>query len=464
MVPLSLSEIAAAVRGTLTDVPDPAARVWGPAVFDSRRATPGSLFVALGNTHSDAHAYARAAVAAGAVAVLAARRVGAPAVLVGDVRAALPLLGHHLVRRLPATRVVGITGSAGKTTTKDLVAALLSDVGPTVATDGNANSTVGLAAAVSRATTDTHYLVLEMGARGVGRIRGLTSLAPPRIAVVTNVGTAHLGEFGGRDRIAEAKGELVEALPAEGLAVLNADDPLVRAMAGRTGARVIFYGQAPGADLRAEDVELDAGRPRFTLRTPEGSAPVRLRLLGRHHVANALAAACVAREAGLGVERTAVLLSAATARSHWRMETHDRPDGVTVINDAYNANPDAMRASLTTLAAIGREAGRRTFAVLGAMGELGDDSRAAHEAVGALAGELGIDHVVTVGGPDAAWISAAAGAAGVHAVHIHDQTAALATLDSMLRGGDVVLVKASRGARLQKLAAALLQPDTPHPG
>ncbi|MBD0421885.1 UDP-N-acetylmuramoyl-tripeptide--D-alanyl-D-alanine ligase [Streptomyces sp. TRM S81-3] len=453
--------VAEVVGGRLTDVPDPEALVAGPAVFDSRQAKPGSLFIALAGTTRDGHDYAEQAAANGAVAALATRPVGAPAIVVDDVLAAFARLGRYLVAHtLPDTQVVAITGSAGKTSTKDFIAQLLPAAGPTVATPQSFNNEIGLPLTITTADPSTRFLVLEMGARKIGHIRTLTRIAPPGISVVTNVGTAHVGEFGGQDNIARAKGEIVEALPEEGLAVLNADDPRVHAMAERTTARVITYGLAEAADIRATEIVLDEyGRPSYTLHTPEGTAPVRLQFVGRPQVHNSLAAAAVAREAGLGAARTADLLSAATPQSHWRMETHTRADGVTVINDAYNANPDSMRSSLDALAAMTRGHDQRSIAVLGQMNELGDDTRTAHEDVGRHAAGLRLNQIIAVGGDEAGWIQQAARDAGAKAVHLPDQDAALHLLRSTLRAGDVVLVKASRGVQLQQLAEALVQPD-----
>ncbi len=282
-------------------------------------------------------------------------------------------------------------------------------MGPTVWPAGNLNNEIGLPVTALRATGDTRHLVLEMGARGVGHIRYLTELTPPRIGLVLNVGSAHVGEFGGRDKIAQAKGELVEALPAAeegGVAVLNADDPLVKAMASRTRARVVYFGESTEAVVRAENVRLtETGQPSFRLHTPSGCSDVTLRLYGEHHVSNALAAAAVAHELGMPVHEIAAALSEAGSLSRWRMEVTERPDGVTIVNDAYNANPESMRAALRALAAMG-EAARdsRTWAVLGLMAELGDEALAEHDAVGRLAVRLNVSKLVAVGGREASWL------------------------------------------------------------
>ncbi|MGW2355175.1 UDP-N-acetylmuramoyl-tripeptide--D-alanyl-D-alanine ligase [Actinacidiphila glaucinigra] len=465
MIPLTLAEVAHAVGGSTHDIPDQTLPVTGSVEIDSRKVTPGGLFVAFQGERVDGHDYAKQAVASGAVAVLAARPVGVPAIVVDDVQLALGALAAHVIERLGAT-LVALTGSAGKTSTKDLAAQVLKRLAPTVWTPGSLNNEIGLPLTALRADASTRHLVLEMGARGIGHIRYLTELTPPRIGVVLNVGTAHIGEFGGREQIARAKGELVEALPeaAEGgVAVLNADDPLVRAMSSRTAARVVLFGESADADVRAENVRLnDRGQAVFTLTTPTGCSEVTLRLYGEHHVSNALAAAAVARELGMPVEEIATALSEAGTLSRWRMEVVERPDGVTVVNDAYNANPESMRAALRALAAMGRAAearGGRTWAVLGEMAELGGEALAEHDAVGRLAVRLNVSKLVAVGGQAAAWVQMGAyneGSWGEESVHVSDAEAAIDLLRSELRPGDVVLVKASRAVGLERVALALL--------
>ncbi|MFB8241190.1 UDP-N-acetylmuramoyl-tripeptide--D-alanyl-D-alanine ligase [Kitasatospora purpeofusca] len=460
MIALTLAEVAAAVGGTLADA-DPDALVTAPVEVDSRKVRPGGLFAAFVGEHVDGHDYADRALAAGAVAVLASRPVGGPTVLVDSVVDALGKLARAVVGRADAA-VVALTGSAGKTSTKDLVAQLLQRLGDTVYPPGSLNNEIGHPMTALRVEDTTRHLVLEMGARHKGDIEYLTSITPPRIGLVLNVGTAHVGEFGSQEAIAEAKGELVEALPADGVAILNADDRLVRAMASRTKARVVYFGESAEADVRALDVRLDStGRPSFTLSTPAGSAPVQLRLYGEHHVSNALAAAAVATELGMTVDDTAEALSEAGALSRWRMEVVDRADGVTVVNDAYNANPDSMRAALRALISMGGRGPerRRTWAVLGEMRELGEDSLAEHDAIGRLAVRLDVTKLVAVGGREAACMELGArneGSWGEESVLVSDADAAVELLRSQLRPGDVVLVKASRSVGLEKVAEALL--------
>ncbi|WP_042383643.1 UDP-N-acetylmuramoyl-tripeptide--D-alanyl-D-alanine ligase [Streptacidiphilus melanogenes] len=466
MIPLTLAEVAEATGGTLVDAPDPQARVTGPVVHDSRQVTPGALFVAVAGERVDGHDFAeRVVTESGAVAVLASRPVGVPAVVVGDVLEAMAKLAHAVTARLTDTTVVALTGSTGKTSTKDLIAQVLGDQGTCVFTEGSFNNEIGFPLTALKARQDTEFLVLEMGARGKGHIAELCAITRPKVGLVINVGTAHLGEFGSREGIAQAKGELVEALPEDGVAVLNGDDPLVRGMAPRTRARVVYYGEAEDATVRAADVRFDQlQRASFTLSTPTGSAPVALKLYGEHHVSNALAAAAVATVCGLGVERIAAALSEAGSLSKWRMELTERSDGVTVINDAYNANPDSMRAALRALAAIGGRGpeARRTWAVLGEMRELGEESLAEHDAVGRLAVRLNIATLVAVGGREAACMELGArneGSWGEESVLVPDADSAIELLREQVRPGDVVLVKASRSVGLEKVASALLTQD-----
>jgi UDP-N-acetylmuramoyl-tripeptide--D-alanyl-D-alanine ligase len=381
------------------------------------------------------------------------------------VPAALAALARSVVDALPAVRIAGITGSSGKTSTKDLAAQLVERLGPTIAPAGSYNNEFGHPLTVLRADAATRYLVLELSARGIGHIAYLCRVAPPRYGVVLNVGHAHAGEFGGLDQVARAKGELAEALPADGVAILNADDPRVLAMAERTEARIVTFSSAPGspgmsrAPVRAVDIRLDdLGRPSFTLLTPEGSAPVTMRLHGAHNVPNALAAAALARELGMDLDGIADGLGAAVARSRWRMEVHRRADGVTVINDAYNANPESVRAAIDALAHLAQDG--RAFAVLGHMAELGGTSRASHEDIGEYAariGDSGLAGLIAVGEEAAPLLD---GARRVRswtgeALAAPDGAAALELLANRLKPSDVVLVKASRAAHLEGVAAAL---------
>ncbi|SNQ45646.1 UDP-N-acetylmuramoyl-tripeptide--D-alanyl-D-alanine ligase [Frankia canadensis] len=455
MIPLTLAEVAAATGGRLDAQADPAAVVRAVSV-DSRAAGPGTLFVALAGSRVDGHDFATAASAAGAVAVLAARPVGVPAVVVADPHAALAALAAH-VRDLAGATVVAVTGSAGKTTTKDLIADLLAELGPTVAAPGSFNNEIGLPLTLLRTEPDTAFVVLEMGARGLGHIATLCAVARPAIGAVLNVGSAHVGEYAdGRAGIAAAKGELAEA--ASDAVVLNADDPLVAAMAARAGAgaEVLTFGAAPGADVRADgEIRVDGtGRASFTLVAGGECHPVTLGLVGAHQVPNALAAAAVALRLGLAPARIAAALGAARPRSRWRMEVTSTRAGVVVVNDAYNANPESMAAALRTLVAM-RPAGGRAIAVLGGMGELGDAADDEHDALGRLAARLGVDRLVAVGSATRRVDEAARrdGAWTGESVWVADVDEAVAAVVALARPDDAVLVKASRSYGLERVAA-----------
>ena len=470
MIALRLSEIARITGGRVFDgngtggvdigtdtSADPV--VDGPVVTDSREATAGSLYIARVGEVLDGHQFVAMAGAQGAVAALTSRPVAdLPCVVVQDVQSAFVALARALVERNAHTVVIGITGSSGKTSTKDLLSSVLQRRGETVATIGSLNSEVGVPLTICRITATTAYLVLEMGARAVGQIDYLTRMAPPRIGVVLNVGSAHVGEFGSREAIGRAKAELVQALPASGFAILNADDPVVSGMANRTRAHVIPVGECAHAAVRALDISLDPqGRASFTLVTDQGDAPVVLGLHGAHHVGNALAVAAVALTVGMSLPEVATALGEARPLSRWRMEVHERADGVTIVNDAYNANPDSMRAALSALATMGR--GRRTWAVLGEMRELGAESIAEHDALGRLAAHLNVSRLVAVGEGTQPIERGArlGGACGEESAWVPDVDAAYELLRRHLAPGDVVLLKSSRDAGLRWLGDRLLE-------
>ncbi|AEF39775.1 UDP-N-acetylmuramoyl-tripeptide--D-alanyl-D-alanine ligase [Hoyosella subflava] len=494
MIAMTLREVADLTGGTLHDVPDENAVVTGTVEFDSRKVTAGGLFLALPGAQADGHDYARAAVDAGACAILAARPVGVPAVVVppiaaqdsswqgtamalehdadgsgAAVLAALAKLARANVDVLTEQHgltVVGVTGSAGKTSTKDLIASVLKPLGSTIAPPGSFNNEIGHPWTALRAGIGTQFLVLEMSARGPGHIAALAATAPPRIGVVINVGTAHLGEFGSREVIAATKGELVESLPdaaAGGVAVLNADDPLVAAMAKRTTARVVFIGQSGNAHVRATDVRLDdQARASFTLTAPQGVTEVTLAVHGEHQVTNALCAAAVALECGATVDQVAAALGEAKAVSARRMDVSTRSDGVTVINDSYNANPDSVKAALKALVTMARSGkpSRRCWAVLGEMAELGENSVIEHDGIGRQAVRLLVDRLVVVGTgrPSHAMHQGAVmeGSWDNESVLVPDAAAAIAALTAEVSPGDVVLVKASQSVGLWTVAEALL--------
>jgi UDP-N-acetylmuramoyl-tripeptide--D-alanyl-D-alanine ligase len=473
VIELTVGEVAAAVGAELR-AGDPEAVVTS-VVADSRAVQPGALFVALPGTRVDGHQHVLPAWQAGAVAALTNRDVPpAPCLAVADPLEALGRVARRVVDRGMAggLQVVGITGSQGKTSTKDLLAQVLEAVGPTVAPVGNLNNELGVPLTACRLEPATRFLVAELGARGVGHIAYLCGIVAPRVGVVLNVGQAHVGEFGGQDAIARAKGELVESLPATGRAVLNADDPLVWAMRQRTVAPVLAFsgsGRPPpdGPAVWVSDVRADRlGRHAFRLHSRDDiggatSAEVALQVTGRHQVPNAAAAAAAAVALGLELDAVAASLSAAGTRSRWRMELHERPDGVVVVNDAYNANPDSMRAAVGTLVELGKASDGRTVAVVGDMLELGATAESEHADLGRHLAASRVDSVLALG-EYARTVVDAAVAAGLHPTQaraLAGKEEALAVLRSELRPGDVVLVKASRGLALDTVAEALVAPD-----
>jgi UDP-N-acetylmuramoyl-tripeptide--D-alanyl-D-alanine ligase len=506
MIDLTVAQIAEIVGGTLADISPQAAaelHVTGTVEFDSRAVGPGGLFLALPGARADGHDYAASAVAAGAVAVLAARPVGVPAIVVAPqppagealgalagvlehdadgsgaaVLAALAKLAKAVAAELVAggLTIIGITGSSGKTSTKDLVAAVLEPLGEVVAPPGSFNNELGHPWTVLRATRRTDYLVLEMSARHPGNVAALAQIAPPAIAVVLNVGTAHLGEFGSREAIARTKAELPQAVPPSGVVILNVDDPTVAAMAHVTEAWVVRVSRSSHTDSGPSDVWADGvsldelARPRFTLHAMDSTAEVQLGVYGDHQVTNALCASAVALQCGAGVEQVAAALAGAEPVSRHRMQVTTRADGVTVIDDAYNANPDSMRAGLQALAWIahgGEQQGslpRRSWAVLGEMAELGEDAITEHDRIGRLAVRLDVSRLVVVGmGRSMSAMHHGAvmeGSWGTEAVNVADGDAALALLQAEVQPGDVVLVKASNSAGLGALADALAAKGT----
>ncbi|WP_306237680.1 UDP-N-acetylmuramoyl-tripeptide--D-alanyl-D-alanine ligase [Ornithinimicrobium faecis] len=467
---MSLGEIAEATGGQVHPATAADIRVTASVVTDSREVEHGGLYVARLGEHADGHDYVGSAAEKGAVGALTQRVVTElPCVVVADTTDGFAALGREVVDRCTAAgglQIVGITGSSGKTSTKDLAAQVIERLGPTIAPIASYNSEVGVPLTVCRLTEETQFLVAEMGASGVGHIDFLTAVAPPRIGVVLNVGTAHLGEFGSREAIAHTKAELVRALPDDGLAVLNADDPIVVAMAEQTSARVLTVGLSPDADVRADEVEINVrGQAAFTMHLP-GAEPVRvaLKLHGPHHVGNALAVAAAAAEWGMPVEEIAQALGEAGVVSRWRMEVHERTDGVTIVNDAYNANPDSMRAALRSLAVM-RSQGA-AVAVVGEMRELGEDSEAEHRAIGELAAGLGIDTLVAVGEGAIPVAEAFDEAGGATTHQCPDTDAARELLDQILAPGDVALLKSSRDSGLRFLGDALVDdaPTNDHEG
>lgn len=451
--------IAEAVSGRLVggDV-----EVTGSVVSDSREAQPGSLYVARRGENADGHAFVAGAVERGAVAVIVEREVdeAVAQIVVADSTEALGALGRAHVEALRAAGaldVIAMTGSVGKTTTKDLLAQIMSVDGPTVAPKLSFNNEVGLPLTVLQADGSTRHLVLEMGASGPGHITYLTDIVAPDVAIELCVGHAHVGGFGGFEGVAKAKAELIAGTRPGGPVILNTDDPNVEAMAPLATGEIIRFSATgnPRADVRAENVSVDAAdRARFTLVTPGGSADVALAIVGRHHVANALAAAAGAMTLGMDVATVAQALSNARALSPHRMDVHELVvDGreVTLIDDSYNANLDSMRAGIAALSSIGANSAK--IAVLGEMLELGEDSRAMHEQVGAMVAEAGVDTLIGLGEDAHFYLE---GADGVARREVASDPADAARLALQFAGdGAVILVKGSFGSHSWQVADIL---------
>ena len=464
MIPLSVAEIAAAVGGRMLG--DPAAVISGTVRTDSREVAAGDVFVAMPGELTDGHLFVDAAVAAGAALVVAERELAVPVPLVVVPSGVLALsdLAREVVARVRALgrlRVVAVTGSNGKTTTKNMLRAVLERQGPTVAPRGSFNNEVGAPVSMLGIDADTRFLVVEMGADAAGDIEKLVSVAMPDVAIVLTVGLAHIGKFGDIERTAAAKGELVRDLPPTATAVLNADDPRVAAMAATTAARVRRFGLADGrpADeeaMLADDVRLTLEGTAFELVHAGRRRPVRLRILGEHHVMNALATLAAAEALGVDLDEAVAALEGMERAERWRMELLPAPDGVTILNDAYNASPDSMAAALRALVALTR--GRaRSIAVLGEMAELGEVAGEEHDRIGELVVRLNVDQLVVVGA-GARRVHLAATAEGSwdgESVFAADLDDAYDVIRALLRSGDVVLVKSSNSAGLRRLGDRL---------
>ena len=415
-------------------------------VFDSRKAVPGCIFLALQGETVDGHDFAADAYRAGAMFSITTRRIDGPCIVVKDVMEALSILAAFVRKRLTNLKVIGITGSQGKTSTKDLLSHMLSNVGPTIAPAGSFNNDLGLPITLLECDEHTKYCILEMGARHKGDIARLCEIAQPNIGVVLTVGTAHLGEFGSVEAIAETKSELIQTLRPDGIAVLGTYDKYTPAMASLHSGRTIKFGH--GCEVRAAEIEIREGRPHFDLVTPAGRDAVGMRIVGEHHIANALAVAAVGTALDLPIEVIASSLSTADNSSKWRMEVHDL-FGLLLINDAYNANPESMAAALRSLVLFAQERGGESWAFLGKMHELGESSAQRHAAIGTLAQEIGIDHLVAIGAPEYG------ASQGQMITHHYASIDECLSMTDHFSAGDVVLVKASRSEGFEVLAQKL---------
>ena len=438
--------------------------VTGSAETDSRLVSEGSIFFAKPGEQADGHDFVADAKSRGAVVAVVEHRVDIDItqLVVANTVDALGVLAAWLIGELKANgklKVVGITGSNGKTTTKNMLRAILSQVGNTIAPIESFNNKVGAPISILRADLNTEFLVVEMGAEGLGTIAYLAKMAQPDVGVILKVGMAHAGEFGGIDVTAKIKGELAEALGADAWLVLNADDGMVAAMKDRTKAAVKWFGTSSESEYWASDISLSKIGTSFVLNWPDGEhSAIQLSILGEHHVMNALAAAAVSHLLGASKQQVVSALEAMELAERWRMQRVVRSDGVTVINDSYNASPDSMKAALQTLAQLGRM-GTRTIAVLGEMAELGQYSRHEHDSIGRLVVRLNIDQLVVVG-EGAKLIHMGASQEGSwdgESKFFPSIAEALEYLRGILADGDTVLVKSSKSANLRFLGDDLME-------
>lgn len=446
MITLTAGEIALLVGGEVFCDKD--LLVSKAPVFDSRLATPGCFFLALKGENADGHEFAADAYRNGSMFSLTSQRIDGPCIVVKDVLEALSILAAFVRKRLDKLIVIGITGSQGKTSAKDLLTHMLGAVGPTVAPAGSFNNDLGLPITLLQCDDRTRFCILEMGARHLGDIARLCEIAKPNIGVVLTVGTAHIGEFGSREIIAKTKGELIESLGKDGVAILGTYDEFTPKMASLHKGQVIFFGESADNEVRAADVEMREGRPHFDLVTPAGRDAVGMRAVGAHQVSNALAVAAVGTALSLPLELIASSLSTAEISSKWRMELHESAD-LLIINDAYNANPESMSAAMRALVLFAQERGGSAWAFVGKMNELGQTQAPQSAAIGALAVELGIDHLVEINAPEYG--------EPVGAMVIHQRPTIESALDLVdyFAPGDVVLVKASRSQGFEVLAESL---------
>ena len=446
MITLTAGEIALLVGGEVFCDKD--LLISKAPVFDSRLATPGCFFLALKGENADGHEFAADAYRNGSMFSLTSQRIDGPCIVVKDVLEALSILAAFVRKRLDKLVVIGITGSQGKTSTKDLLTHMLGAVGPTVAPAGSFNNDLGLPITLLQCDDRTRFCILEMGARHMGDIARLCEIAKPNIGVVLTVGTAHIGEFGSREVIAQTKGELIASLDKDGIAILGTYDEFTPKMASLHQGQVILFGEKADIQVRAADVEMREGRPHFDLVTPAGRDAVGMRAVGAHQVANALAVAAVGTALALPLELIASSLSTAEISSKWRMELHESAD-LLIINDAYNANPESMSAAMRALVLFAQERGGSAWAFVGKMNELGQTQAPQSAAIGALAVELGIDHLVEINAPEYG--------EPVGAMVIHQRPTIESALDLVdyFAPGDVVLVKASRSQGFEVLAESL---------
>ncbi len=462
MIDLTLREMATIMSGelVLADGVSDSLIISGASDTDSRLIEPGDIFFAKPGELTDGHLFVPQAIERGAVVAIVDHVVDASIsqIVVADTVEALADLAREVVSRVRALgklKTVGITGSNGKTTTKNLIAALCADHGVTVWPKASFNNEVGAPLTMLKLTFETEYLVLELGASGIGHIERLTRLAPLDIAVVLMIGLAHAGEFGGIENTVIAKTELVRGLVPGGVAILNQDDPRVRAMADVAPAKVRWFGLTTGCDVRGSHIDTSLSGTDFDVTAFGETRHVQFQVIGEHHVMNALAAIAVAHELGFELDRTLRILAHVPRAERWRMEVFTN-NGYTVINDAYNASPDSMAAALKTLVQVA-PTDSRTIAVLGEMAELGEYAGEEHDRIALLAVRLNVDLLVVVG-ENARRLHISAineGSWDGESVYFATPDEAYDYLVAHLSPGDVILVKSSNSANLRFLGDRL---------
>ncbi len=447
MIKLSAQDFASVVSGSLHDI-SPSQILDQDPVINSKDASAKNFFVAFKGEKFDGHDFVSEALNSGAKFSLVSKSVSGPHVLVSDVGQALIDLARFVRTQLPNMKVIGITGSQGKTTTKEFLYSILQNEGTTVATAGNFNTDIGVPLTLLRSTEATKFCILEMGARHVGDIAKLTELANPNVGVVLVVGTAHLGEFGSVEAIAKTKSELIKALSPKMTAVLGTYDQFTPKMADSLDLNTVLFGD--GQIVRAADIELHGGFAHFDLVTPAGRNSVALQVIGEHQIPNALAAAAAAFSLGVKNESIAIGLTTALLSSKWRMQI-ETINGIQIIHDYYNANPESMKAALKTLVMLSQESGGASWAILGKMHELGSKESSGHLEVAEFASQLGVDHLVSVA-PAVYQESNNQSSDENMLIHNCSSAAAVLELVNNISTGDVILLKASRSEKFEDLA------------
>lgn len=447
MIKISAAEFAKVVSGKLHNIPE-AMIIDQVPVINSKNATEDTFFVAFIGLNMDGHDFVSEAISNGAKFVLASKPVEAASIVVADVGQALLDLAKYVRESIKDLKVIGITGSQGKTTTKDFLDSILKNIGPTISTWDNLNTDIGVPLTLLRCTETSRYCILEMGARHVGDIAKLTRISSPDVGVVLVVGQAHLGEFGSVEKLARTKAELIENLGEGKIAVLGSYDPFTPKMADKLKVKKILFGE--GQEIRAANIEIHGGYANFDLVTPKDRSRVSLQILGEHQIANALGAAGAAFALGVSNEKISLGLTTAALSSKWRMQIEELGE-IKIIHDYYNANPESMKAAVKSLAFLSQESGGQSWAILGKMHELGESEKSGHEDVAQYCAQVGVDHLVSVG-TELYTLPAKKVSEGNLLVHRCSNPQAVLELVNNFSAGDVVLLKASRSEKFEELA------------